>query len=232
MAVGGIRVDRMSMLAPRRARAVLAAAGAALVTLVAVQAAFAEAPRTSFTVADQAAARAAVLRASDLGTGWTGTVKKSAVEGPTPCPGWSPRQADLVITGAAESQLSAQGVFVFSSALVYKSTRMIALDWQRTVVGLPVRCLAGQFTAGAGDQLKIVSIKRMPFPKLATYSARFRVVADYQGNATGRVFVDAVLVGRGRTAASIGLVAPYAQRADADAAEVRLAKIVLARIKA
>jgi hypothetical protein len=225
MAVGGIRVDRMSMLAPRRARAVLAAAGAALVTLVAVQAAFAEAPRTSFTVADQAAARAAVLRASDLG-------KKSAVEGPTPCPGWSPRQADLVITGAAESQLSAQGVFVFSSALVYKSTRMIALDWQRTVVGLPVRCLAGQFTAGAGDQLKIVSIKRMPFPKLATYSARFRVVADYQGNATGRVFVDAVLVGRGRTAASIGLVAPYAQRADADAAEVRLAKIVLARIKA
>jgi hypothetical protein len=213
MAVGGIRVDGMSMLAPRRARAVLAAAGAALVTLVAVQAAFAEAPRTSFTVADQAAARAAVLRASDLGTGWTGTVKKSAVEGPTPCPGWSPRQADLVITGAAESQLSAQGVFVFSSALVYKSTRMIALDWQRTVVGLPVRCLAGQFTAGAGDQLKIV-------------------VADYQGNATGRVFVDAVLVGRGRTAASIGLVAPYAQRADADAAEIRLAKIVLARIKA
>ena len=231
MAARRIRADGTPRMSPRQARAFFAAAGGAVDTPVAVQAALAEAPRTSFTPVDQAAARAAVLKTGDLGSGWTGSVKRGTVSGPE-CRGWTPRQADLVITGAAESEHSSQGLAVFSSAQVYKSTRMIALDWQRTVVNLPLRCLGEQFTEGGGEQLKVVSIKRLSFPKLATYSARFRIVADYSGaEGTARVFMDAILVGRGRTAVSIGLVAPYAQRADADAAEIRLAKIVLSRIK-
>jgi hypothetical protein len=218
-------------MTPRQARAYFAAAGAAVVTLVAVQAALAEAPRSQFTAKDQTAARAVVVKASDLGVGWTGSVKKGTVNGPTACAGWNPRQSDLVITGVAESEFSSQAVVVISGAQVYKTTRMAALDWQRTVVDVPMRCLAKEFTAGGGDELKVISIKRISFPKLATYAARFRVVADYKGDSTVRVFLDAVLVGRGRTVAMIGLVAPYAQRADADAAEVRLAKIVLSRIK-
>jgi hypothetical protein len=216
------------MSSSRTIRVIIAGAAAAL---VAVQAALAEAPKTQFTATDQAAARSVVLKASDLGAGWTGSVKKGTVSAPAPCAGYNPRQSDLVITGAAESQFSTEGVFVTSTAQVYKTTRMIALDWKRTVVDVPMRCLAKAFTEDAGE-LKVVSIKRMPFPKLATYTARFRIVADYKGDSAARVLIDAVAVGRGRTGVSIGLIAPYSQRADADAAEVRLAKIVLSRIKA
>ena len=218
------------MAAYRTARALVVAGSAALLIVAAAQAALAESPRTSFNAGDQAAARAAVLKASDLGTGFTGSVKKGTVNGPAPCAGWNPRQADLVITGIAESEFSAEGLFVLSGAQVYKTARMIALDWKRTVTDIPLRCISKQFTAGAAE-LRIVSVKRMPFPKLATYTARFRVVADYNADSAARVLMDAVLVGRGRTGVTIGLVAPYGQRAAADAAEVRLAKIVLARIK-
>jgi hypothetical protein len=231
MAAGATLAEGTHMAASRIARMVALASAAATLVVAAAQASLAESPKTSFNAADQAAARAAVLKTGDLGAGWTGSVKKGSVEGPTDCPGWNPRQADLVITGAAESQVSTQGVAVFSSSWVYKSTRMIALDWQRTVVDMPMRCLAAQFAAAVGDELKIVSTKWVSFPKLATYSARFRIVAEYRGDAARRLFIDGILVGRGRTAVSIGLVAPYADRGDAQAAEIRLAKIVLSRIK-
>jgi hypothetical protein len=136
-----------------------------------------------------------------------------------------------VITGVAESEFGTQGLYVHSSAQVYKTSRMATLDWQRTVVGAPMRCLTKQATEDGGADLKVVSVKRLPFPKLATYSARFRIVADYKGDSTARIFSDAIVLGRGRTIVTVGLVAPNAQRADADAAEVRLAKIVLSRIK-
>jgi hypothetical protein len=202
------------------------------VAVQAVHAALAEVPKTSFNAADQAAARAAVLKGGDLGAGWTGSVKKGTVDTPEPCPGWTPKQADLVITGAAESQFSSEGVFVYSGAQVYRTARMTLLDWQRTVVDIPMRCLSKQFTDGAGADVRVVSIKRMPFPKLATYTARIRVVADYKGDSAARLLIDAILVGRGRTIVNVALIAPYTQRAAADVAEARLAKIVLSRIKA
>jgi hypothetical protein len=218
-------------MSSRTARAICIAVAAAL-TLAVAQVALAEAPKTRLNAADQAAARAAVLKPADLGTGWSGGLQKAQVRAPAPCAGWNPRQADLVVTGAAQAQYVAEGVVVQSSAHVYANGRMIALDWQRTVVGAPLRCLSKEFADSAGEEIRVVSIKRLPFPKLATYNARIRIVADYIGSTTVRVFIDAVLVGRGRTAVALGLVAPYTERASADAAEVRLAKIVLARIKA
>jgi hypothetical protein len=214
-----------------RARALAALLTLALLLVAAAEAALAEAPRTRFNRTDQAAARTAVLKKADLGSGWTGGVKKGAVHAPTSCAGWKPKQADLVITGVAESEYSAQGAYVYSSVQVYKTKQMVALDWRRTVIGMPMRCLSQELAKGAGEQLKLVSTRRMPFPKLAPYTARFRVVADYNGDHAARMVIDAVAVGRGRTGVTIGLVAPYAQRAEADAAEVRLARIVLARIK-
>ena len=216
----------------RTVRSLCFAATAALVLVAAVQAALREAPRTSFNAADQAAARAAVLKASDLGAGWTGRVKTGTVHAPTPCAGWNPKQADLVITGAAESEFSTQGAYVHSSVQIYKTRRMVALDWRRTVVGMPMRCASKQLTDGAGAQMKVVSVRRVPFPKLATYTARLRAVVEYDGDAAARMIVDVVAVGRGRTGVSFGLIAPYSQRADADAAELRIARIMLSRVKA
>jgi len=207
-------------------------AAALLLALVAAQAALAESPVTRFTLADQAAAKAVVLKAADLGTGWKGGLSKPTVDGPPACAGWNPKQSDLVITGAAESQFTAQGLMAFSGVQLYKTTRMIALDWQRTVVHprMP-NCLARDFAADAGEGVRVVSMKRLPFAKIAPYAARFRLLLEYTEGETVRVFFDIVLVGRGRTAISLGFMAPYAGRAEVEVAELRLAKLLLARIK-
>ena len=75
-------------------------------------------------------------------------------------------------------------------------------------------------------------MKRMSFPKLATYSARYRLVLEDTKAESLRVLIDVVLVGRGRTSVAITLSTPYANRGEADAAEVRLARLMLTRIKA
>ena len=61
-----------------------------------------------FNAADQAAARAAVLRRSDLGSGadWKGGARKPDLTQTDPCPNYNPKQSDLVLTGIAETQFT------------------------------------------------------------------------------------------------------------------------------
>ena len=211
----------------------VAAAVAVLSTLVAVQAAFAETPVARFNAKDQATARAAVLKARDLGAGWKGGFEKAAIESPDPCPGlWEPKQADLVITGLAETKLESDTYVIFSSAQLYKTAAMLALDWKRTVVHPAApRCLARHASGGDGST-RLISYKRISVPALAPYSARFRLIVDstVTGGEKVRMFMDTVTFGRGRTALALAVIAPYAERADAQAAEIRLAKIMLARV--
>ena len=69
-------------MSPRRARAIVVALVAA-VALTAVQAAFAESPVIRFTADDQAAAKASLLKLSDLGAGWK-AVRRSPTSPTTP----------------------------------------------------------------------------------------------------------------------------------------------------
>src|SRR6266540_561802 len=58
-------------------------------------------PHLKFTKADQAAAKAAVLRQDDLGQGWTGGPQGSpSFKAPT-CPAQRPNDGDLTLTGHA-----------------------------------------------------------------------------------------------------------------------------------
>jgi hypothetical protein len=87
-----------------------------------------------FTKADQAAARAAVVRKADLGSGWGGGATKPDTSSKMSCPGYEPKQSDLVLTGAAQTVWGRSGVQLQSIAQVLKSPAMVARDWQRTVV--------------------------------------------------------------------------------------------------
>jgi hypothetical protein len=219
-------------------RSSIGAVVAAVVVLVApvAHAAPAESPVVRFNAKDQAAARSAVLKAGDLGSGWKGGFEKAKVSSPTACPGlWDPKQADLVITGLAESSFSyrAGATQIASAVQLYETSAMTALDWKRTVVHPAIpRCVAKQAAADEDESFRLVSFKRTPFPKLATYSARFRMVIDYtvDGGKTVRVLSDSVVFGRGRTAATLTVTAPYADRAAAHGAELRLARLMLARL--
>ena len=221
-------------------RAVLAVA-VALVALVAAAAADPASPPPSkeqvhFTAADQAAARRAVLRLADLGSsGWQGgRVKPNVGSGLVCSSGYAPKQSDLVLTGAAESAWHRTGLQVRSVAQVLKTRAMVARDWARTVTDpRAVACLRGVVTKGLTASERLVSFRRLPFPRIAEFTTAYRAIVEVSaGGARARVLVDLVLVGRSRTELTLIVAAPAAAGASIAAADGRLARALAARVSA
>jgi hypothetical protein len=185
---------------------------------------------------DQANARGAVLERADLGTatGWTGGSKKPDLSSTPPCAGFQPKQSDLVLTGAAETDWKHPGLEVDSEAQVLQTAQMVRLDWQRSMVSpklLP--CLRQAFAKEAGATAKVVSVRKVPFPHLGTYTALFRVLVDVTSvGTTVRVRSDAILIGRSRTELTLTVTAPAAAAAGVDPAELQLARLLAGRISA
>jgi type II secretory pathway pseudopilin PulG len=94
-------------------------------------------------------------------------------------------------------------------------------------------CLRSTTTKGLPAGATVVSSKRLPFPHVAPYTAAFRLITDVHApSGTVRLFVDLVLFGGGRTESSLTATAPYSTRVPVEAAEVRLATILAARVRA
>lgn len=187
-----------------------------------------------YNVADQAAARAAVLKKSDLGAaaGWKGGATKPDLS-ESECSIYEPKVSDLLVTGAAASEWTYTGSLSFrSETWLLKTPEMVKLDWQRTVAHPSiVPCFRELF--GAEPNMKLVSIKRIALPKLAPLSRRYRVLVDYtEQGETVRLMIDLILIGKGRTELSLLTTALYAERKPVEAAEVRLARALMARFTA
>ena len=215
----------------RRSRVALPVAVVA--GLVAIQAASADKLPVQYNAADQAAARAVVLKRGDLGTatGWKAVTAKPDFSSST-CGGYEPKRSDLTVTGASASEWRNGSALVSfqTETWVMKTAAMVRVDWQR-VVGHPtfLRCSAEKDLA-TQQNAKLVSYKRIAFPRLAPLSRRVRLVVDYAVEGqTLRMLFDLVLLGKGRTEISLLTVGPYAARSDIDAAEVRLARLLLRR---
>ena len=192
--------------------------------------------RIAFERRDQAAARAAVLRRSDVRpAGWTGGPIKPDLSPPETCRNYRPKQSDLVLTGAAESSfLRSDGRAMDSEVKVLRTARMVSLDWRREVLAPGVMsCQRRLFGKSLGSNAKVVSFTRIPFPRIARYVAAFRAVAAVPaGNGkTNRVIVDLVLVSRRRSELSLVTLAPFKARAQVAADERRLIRLMLSRTK-
>jgi hypothetical protein len=188
-----------------------------------------------FNSADQAAARAAVLRRADLGSaGWTGGAVKPDLSSTMSCPGYRPKQSDLVLTGAAEADFHLPLIQLQSIAQVLKTRSMVARDWRRSVVDpRAFTCLRHMLTKQLTSNERLVSLRKLAFPRLAGYTAAYRLLVAVR--AQGQrvlVLVDMVLVGRSRTELTLTVSAPAAARASISGAEVRLARGLLARVRA
>ena len=188
-----------------------------------------------FNAVDQAAARAAVLRRVDLGSaGWVGGATKPDLSSTMRCSGYEPRQSDLVLTGAAEADFRRTGLDVRSVAQVLKTRSMVARDWRRTVADpRALACLRHTVAAQLRANQRLVSFRKIAFPRLARYAAAYRSLIAVQ--AQGRsvlVAVDVVVVGRSRTELTLTVAVPAAARASISQAEVRLARLLLARARA
>lgn len=200
--------------------------------LVFVQAALAvEKQPIKFNAADQAAAKALTLKATDIGAGWKGGATKPDLNPDNPC---VMKRSDLLLTGAARSTFKAQGATITSESNLLQSPAMVAADWQRTIGSAKfMACTRGVYMKSDEANVKIVSFTKLPFPKLTRYAARYRLLADYAASGKSvRVLVDMVFLGQGRSEISLLLSTPYADRAAADAAERRLAQILVSRLRA
>ena len=184
---------------------------------------------------DQAAARAAVIRRTDLGsTGWQGGPVKPDLSSTPNCPNFHPKVSDLVVTGAAQTTFQRSGVQFSSVAEVLKTRRMVRLDWRRSVVPrAAVPCLRRTLANGLPSGARIISFARVPFPHVGTGSVRFRGVirVDVLGR-TARLVTDIVITYRSRTEITLSATGPASAGRSISAAEARLARVLVSRVRA
>ena len=212
----------------------------AFVAAVAAGGAFAAATdreQHKFNAADQAAARSAVIVRSDLGaSGWTGGAKKPDLSPPKPCPNWNPKQSDLVLTGAAETDWKHAGLEIDTEAQVLQTATMVKLDWQRTVADpAAISCLASELrqSLASTPSAKFVSFRRISFPRVGTYSRAYVATIDITSNGTTiPIVVEDVLVGARRTEITLSSTTAKALQAAVAAEDVRLARKLVGRAKA
>jgi hypothetical protein len=188
-----------------------------------------------FNAADQAVARAVVLKRADVGrvAGWKGGTSKPDFS-QSACGGYEPKRSDLLVTGAAASEWRhASGVMFMSEVWVLKTSAMVSLDWQRSVGHSGyMACVATQsFPNKPGTRL--ISYKQTTFPKLGSFSVRHRLLVEYSDQETTvKMMFDSILIAKGRTEISFLAVAPSTDRQALDAAEARLARALVSRAAA
>jgi len=219
----------------RRLKLGVAFAFALAVALAVAAVAAADKEKIHYTAAGQVAARAAVITRADLGSapGWAGGPTKPSPGATLNCPGFQPKQSDLVLIGDAESQWKNGGLSLDSEAQVLQSAKMVQLDWQRTVLAPQLEsCLRTTFTRSLPSSATFVSLRRRVFPALTAYARAYRLVANVKtSSGTVAVFVDFVLIGSKQTEISLAVTAPLSGSGAVAAAEVRLAKVLLARAR-
>ena len=146
-------------------------------------------------------------------------------------------ESDLTVSGDAQSPdfaLTGPGIYVTigSSAQVYRSLREAALSWTRGNAAQTTRCFADivRLSAPREQNMKIVSSKRLSFPKVAPRTIAFRVVAELTlpGNRRVRAYVDAVVLQHGRIQS--GLVFTSLGRPLGRAEELGLASLLALRM--
>jgi hypothetical protein len=188
-----------------------------------------------FNRADQAAARAVVMRSADLGSsGWEGGAVKPDLTSTLNCPNFHPKVSDLVITGAAEANFRRDG-FVFGNLVVVLQTRrMVALDWRRSFLTPgAIACLRRTMSSALGSNAKLVSFAKMPFPRLTSRTAVYRAVISVQASGRSvKVLTDIGFVAKIRTEITLNVAAPASAGSAISVAERRLLRVLVSRARA
>lgn len=182
-------------------------------------------PQKEIVPADQARAKAMLLRKADLGPEFKAT-KTGSSDDDFYCEALD--ESDLTVTGEAESpDFEMLTVFVSSLSQVYASTADSSASWQRGTSAAGEKCVRDEFRrlfrVGSG---RLVSFRRMAFPRVAEKSVAYRMVASSQGV---RVFLDVIALKQGRAQAGVLFVSGLAPVPKVE--ETRLARIVEGRMK-
>jgi len=213
-------------------RALLAAVSVSAVAAGAAVAATGERPQVHLTKSGQAAAKQAVAVRSDLGAGnWTGGFVKPDLSQSPACATFHPKQADLVITGAAETDWQEQGLRIATTAQILKTRAMVLADWRRTVLAPgAMSCLRAHLFKEVGKGVTFVSFRRAIFPPVATNAEAFLMLVDVKtptGNV--RVAIELVAVAIGRTELTIVSIVQNAVQKVVAQIDAQIARTLVAR---
>jgi hypothetical protein len=166
-------------------------------------------PQKRFTSADQALARALLVKRADLpGAGW----KSQRSTGDSTCNSFNPDESKLVETGEQNSpEFTRVGGFVSSTAAVFKTSRDAQTGWNLEVKPKILDCLSEGLNQGtpSGATIRIVSKGKLAYPHLAQRTTAFfvRLAFNVQGikfNADLRV----VCLGKGRANLALMTLSP------------------------
>jgi len=188
--------------------------------------------------ADQAAARAATLRRTDLtpNVGWRGGPRKPDLSPPPVCPsGYSLDASRYVVTGAAEADWTRGSREADSQAEVLQTPAMVAGEWRQQVQApAAVACLRAVTAAAlAKSGAKQVSFKQIPFPHVAPYTKAFRILASVSTQGfTASVVEEVVVMAKGRTEMTLFVSGFGSVQKSVAADAIRYAKIVAGRATA
>ncbi len=203
---------------------------AALIGLVSASASLADAPTVQISSADQAKAGAALLRSSDLGAGWAGGPIKTSPLSPPNCPGFDPKESDLVVTGHVDARFTspAAGIEVDQDVQVMSDADAVQTDFSRSISPKLAKCLAWQL--GKLEHVVGVQVKRVPFPPIGAVSAVYRAEIDVRtAKGRGTLLSDYVFFGQGRMEYEFTVIAPVGARDLLGQFELGLAQILLRR---
>jgi hypothetical protein len=194
-------------------------------------------PKVAITKADQALARAALLRQSDLGPGWTNrsTAQPSSLKAPI-CPQIRPDYSKLTLTGHAESVFdNGNGGFqVISDVEVWKTVKQAEQHMGALLKPALPRCIRYSLlkSVGGTQGVTLLPTKARKLGKFAEVSVSYRVpVAIESGGQTFVVNSDYVFLRKGRTEVYINVTAPSTDEDQVTAFVTRLAKTLAARIR-
>jgi hypothetical protein len=173
----------------------------ALVALVAAGAALAGRgdPKERFTPADQARAKAMLLRQSDFSPVYLAQAAPSGSSG-FYCAALD--ESDLTLTGRGNSPVFvATGTFVRSTVSVYATRANADASWTRGTRPAGVSCLRAALRADLrSSAVQLLSFKPLSFPRRGTRSVAYQAVATVQGI---RAYVHLVTMQVGRAEAAV-----------------------------
>jgi len=163
------------------------------------------------SVDQRKAASIVLLRPGAIVPGW----KKVAVipnSAPDPgCPGYSPDQSDLVLTGEAANNFEGGVTKVGLESNVFKTRSDALASWTRAVKPALASCLARLFKQAieqVGGKAAIARSGQIAFPKIAPRTAAYRVSMTVSSTAAGKTTTvpftaHVVVLGNGRGDATL-----------------------------
>jgi hypothetical protein len=186
-------------------------------------------PKKRLTSADQARARAMMLKRSDLPAGFR--VERSGGKKPHADCSQAVSEADLTLTGEAEGRLLARGtVSLNSAAQIYASVADANASWRRGTSAAGTRCLADLLRSTfSGQGIRVASLRRFAFPNVAERTVAYRATLSADGpQGPVPVYADFIVMKRSRALAEVFVASVLVRPSRSD--ETRLARVVAGRM--